>query len=76
MYGEHWLAERIGIWLAPVDIGRWVAVHTVASVLAVAVLTYLHIVFGEMVPKTLALQRPHRTVLYVSPPIEVLEPAS
>jgi CBS domain containing-hemolysin-like protein len=72
MYGEHWLAERIGAWLAPVDIGRWVAVHTVASILAVALLTYLHIVFGEMVPKTLALQRPHRTVLYVSPPIEML----
>ena len=71
MYGEHWLAERIGAWLAPVDLGRWVAVHTVASVLAIALLTYLHIVFGEMVPKTLALQRPHRTVLYVSPPVEV-----
>ena len=72
MYGEHWLAERIGMWLAPVDVGRWVAVHTMASFLAVGLLTYLHIVFGEMVPKTLALQRPHRTVLYVSPPIEAL----
>jgi CBS domain containing-hemolysin-like protein len=51
----------------------WVASHTLASVVAVAVLTFLHIVIGEMVPKALALQRPHRTVLYVSPVIRALE---
>lgn len=72
MYGEHWLAEHIGTALGPLDLGRWVAVNIVASVIAVSVLTYLHIVLGEMIPKTLALQRPHRTVLYVSPPVDVL----
>ena len=40
-----------------------------------SVLTYLHIVIGEMVPKALALQRAARTVLYVSPFILVLEAA-
>src|SRR4029453_2972762 len=49
MYGEHWLAEHISQLLAPLNTIRWIAVHTVASVIAVAILTYLHIVFGEMV---------------------------
>jgi CBS domain containing-hemolysin-like protein len=75
MYGEHWLAGQIGPALAPLDATGWVAAHTVASVIAVAILTYLHIVIGEMVPKSLALQRPHRTILYVSPIIRVLERA-
>lgn len=75
MYGEHWLAEQIGHWLGPIDTGGWIAVHTLASILAVAVLTYLHIVIGEMVPKALALQSAQRTVLYVSPAIEVIERA-
>ena len=73
MYGEHELAG----WLAPhlhmFEDLRWVAAHTLASIVAVAVLTYLHIVIGEMVPKALALQRAAKTVLYVSPVIELLE---
>jgi CBS domain containing-hemolysin-like protein len=73
MYGEHWLALQIEHWVGPVDTGGWIAVHTLASVLAVAALTYLHIVFGEMVPKALALQRAQHTVLYVSPLIEIIE---
>jgi CBS domain containing-hemolysin-like protein len=73
MYGEHWLADRIEGALSPLGTTAWVASHTIASVVAVAVLTFLHIVIGEMVPKALALQKPHRTVLYVSPLIRALE---
>jgi CBS domain containing-hemolysin-like protein len=75
MYGEHWLAGQLEAALAPLGTMAWIASHTTASVIAVAVLTYLHIVIGEMVPKALALQRPHRTVLYVSPVIHALERA-
>jgi CBS domain containing-hemolysin-like protein len=73
MYGEHILAEWIAEWLAPYDDNPWIAAHALASVSAVAILTYLHIVIGEMVPKALALQSADRTVLYVSPAIEALE---
>ena len=75
MYGEHWLAGQVEPWLAGLEGGRWIAAHTIASIVAVAILTYLHIVIGEMVPKALALQRAQHTVLYVSPPIEALEKA-
>ena len=65
-YGEHWLAEQIQPWFVRLESLGWIAAsHTVASIVAVAVLTYLHIVIGEMVPKALALQRADKTALYV-----------
>jgi CBS domain containing-hemolysin-like protein len=45
------------------------AVHTVSFVLALAIITYLHVVIGEMVPKSLALQRPEGTVLSLTRPM-------
>jgi CBS domain containing-hemolysin-like protein len=75
MYGEHVLAEWIAHLLAPYDANPWIAAHAMASVIAIAILTYLHIVIGEMVPKALALQSAERTVLYVTPPILLIEAA-
>jgi CBS domain containing-hemolysin-like protein len=73
MYGEHWLAQQIEPWFVRFETFGWVAAHTLASVIAVAILTYLHIVIGEMVPKALALQRADKTALYVSPLIRGLQ---
>jgi CBS domain containing-hemolysin-like protein len=73
MYGEHVLADWLAVRLETFGENRWLAAHTMASIIAIAFLTYLHIVIGEMVPKALALQRADRTVLYVSPFIEALE---
>ena len=73
MYGEHWLAERISTVLEPLGAMRWVAAHTAGGIIAVGILTYIHIVIGEMVPKALALRSAHRTALYASPFIEVVE---
>ena len=75
MYGEYVLAEWIAIRLELFGDNRWIAAHATASVIAVGMLTYLHIVIGEMVPKALALQRAVQTVLYVSPFILALETA-
>jgi len=72
MYGEHVLAEWFVPWLAPFEDNPWIAAHALASGIAIALLTYLHIVLGEMVPKALALQSADTTVLYVSPVIEAL----
>ena len=75
MYGEHVIAEWIGNWLEPMTIARFIAAHTVGSVVAVAILTYAHLVVGEMVPKALALQSAERTAMWVSPLIETIEKA-
>jgi CBS domain containing-hemolysin-like protein len=74
MYGEHVLADWLALHFAALE-NRWIATHAIASIVAVALLTYVHIVIGEMVPKALALQRADRTVLYVTPVIEALQTA-
>lgn len=67
MYGEHVLAEWIGHWLDGLGPIRTAAAHTLASILAVAILTYFHIVVGEMIPKSLALQSADRAAMVVTP---------
>lgn len=67
MYGEHNLAHWIAVKLEGWEGERWIAAHTVASVVSISILTYFHIVVGEMVPKSLALQHPGRTSLRVAP---------
>lgn len=66
MYGEHAIAG----WLdGPLEtlfgLGE-TATHTIAIVLAIMLLTFAHVVIGEMVPKSLALQYAERTVLRIS----------
>jgi CBS domain containing-hemolysin-like protein len=69
MYGEHVLAQ----WFAPLfsRFDAWLPFpeHIAATVSAVALLTYLHIVLGEMIPKALALQRAEQTSLWITPPV-------
>lgn len=73
MYGEHALAE----WIAePLAHWGWVgeaAAHSVAVVAAVGIITYLHVVIGEMVPKSLALQAPATSALRLSSLMELFQ---
>ncbi|GAB4581221.1 MAG: hemolysin family protein [Anaerolineales bacterium] len=76
MYGEHVIAEGFlhliqQVWA--VTEGTEALVHTISTVLAVGFLTYLHVVIGEMIPKTLALQSPEATVLGLARPMSILE---
>jgi CBS domain containing-hemolysin-like protein len=45
------------------------AVHPAAVVIALAVVVYLHVVLGEMVPKNLAVAGPERAALWFAPPL-------
>jgi len=47
-------------------------VHTISFIAALTVITYLHIVLGEMVPKSVALQNAERLVLLLTPPMRIL----
>ncbi|ADI11972.1 putative integral membrane protein [Streptomyces bingchenggensis BCW-1] len=47
-------------------------VHPVAFVIALTAATYLHMLFGEMVPKNVALAEPVRTALLLGPPLVTL----
>ena len=69
MYGEHVLADGIYHFLGTSGGPAFLVSHTLASLVAVAILTYFHIVVGEMVPKSLALQRAETMVLWITPPM-------
>jgi CBS domain containing-hemolysin-like protein len=45
------------------------ALHPVSFVIALAIVVYLHVVMGEMIPKNLALAAPDRAALVLGPPI-------
>src|SRR5262249_47654478 len=45
--------------------------HTIAVIIAFALITVLHVILGEVVPKSLALQRAERVALAVAGPMEV-----
>ncbi|MFV0427451.1 MAG: hemolysin family protein, partial [Beutenbergiaceae bacterium] len=45
------------------------AAHVVGFVLALAIVVYLHVVLGEMVPKNLAVATPERAALWFGPPL-------
>jgi CBS domain containing-hemolysin-like protein len=51
--------------------GAIVSSHTVALVLSFGIATALHIVFGELAPKSIALQRSETTALWVTAPLNV-----
>lgn len=63
------LVEPALTWL-PIGLSS-VASHTVAVVVAFSIITSLHIVLGELAPKSLALQRSERTALAVVRPLSL-----
>jgi CBS domain containing-hemolysin-like protein len=72
MYGEHTLAAWLEPRLAFSATQNLIAAHTMAVLIAIGALTYLHIFLGEMVPKALALSHAERTLVGVYWPMYVL----
>lgn len=65
------LATRLALWLAPLPvIGAWAS--SLAYIVVVVAITYFTLVFGELVPKQLALRWPERTAVLVARPVALL----
>jgi putative hemolysin len=45
--------------------------HAAATAIAFSLVTFMHVVFGELMPKAVALQTPDKTALWVSPPLNI-----
>ncbi len=78
--GESTLASILSPLVADIPGKHTVAlVHAVSLVVAFLFLTTLHVVLGELVPKSMSLQRAERVALLVAPPfqwyLEVFRPA-
>jgi len=68
--GEPALASLIEggfTWLP--DLAARIATHAVASVIAFSIITVLHIILGELVPKALALRYPEKISGWVAAPL-------
>ena len=67
---EPFLARLIEPWLSFLPAGAILpAAHTLAVAIAFILITYLHIVLGELAPKSMALQRLESTALAVAGPM-------
>ncbi|MSU46362.1 MAG: HlyC/CorC family transporter [Lacunisphaera sp.] len=69
--GEPFVARRLGPLLAHWDIIDPTVVHSISFAVAFVLITFLHIVFGEQVPKMLAIQHARPVTLWVSAPLMV-----
>jgi CBS domain containing-hemolysin-like protein len=67
--GEPLVARLIFPLFGLVGIGSAVAVHSVAVGIAFALITFLHVVVGELAPKAIALDRPGRVALWGAGPL-------
>ncbi|EAQ33880.1 Hemolysins and related proteins [Nitrobacter sp. Nb-311A] len=68
--GEPALAHMIVPLLAlPFGTGAEIGAHAIAIMIAFAIITILHIVLGELAPKSLALQRTETTALIIVRPL-------
>ena len=47
----------------------WVATHTMATILSFTLITFLHVILGELAPKAVALERPDVVSLWVARPL-------
>jgi len=67
MYGEFAVARAIERALGESAWAVWLVAHGIAGVTSIAILTYFHIVLGEMLPKSVAIQQAERIALWLAP---------
>ena len=68
--GEPVLAQMFEYWIGNIPHALLYA-HSIAVAVAFILITSLHVILGELVPKSLALQRAERVALAVAAPMDV-----
>ncbi|WP_342353661.1 hemolysin family protein [Thermoactinomyces vulgaris] len=66
--GEPAIARMIEPVLAYFGMPGWV-IHTISAVIGFLIITFLHIVLGEMAPKSLAIRQSEQTTLWTATPL-------
>ena len=64
--GEPAIATLIEPLMEPLGVPGSI-LHTVAFIISFGIITFLHVVFGELAPKTVAIQSPEGISLFVAP---------
>jgi CBS domain containing-hemolysin-like protein len=72
LLGEPAVASLVGPVLHDIGIQSEEAVHVISLVIALTIMTYFHVVFGEVAPKNMALQKAERISLLSIPIIATL----
>ena len=71
--GEGTLARIIEpIFVFLPGISQTIATHTVSVSLAFALITFLHVVLGELIPKSIALEYTEKTALVIARPMQAI----
>ena len=74
--GVGWLGERtfadLFILLLPGNHAPSVIIHVAAATLAFLLITTMHVVVGELVPKNLGIRRPEHLLLFLARPLQIL----
>jgi CBS domain containing-hemolysin-like protein len=67
--GEPAVASLIAPWFAQVGFQNEVFIHTVSFIIAFSFITVLHIVLGELAPKTVAIRKSETVTLLTATPL-------
>ena len=71
--GEGTLAKIIEpIFVFLPNSGQAIATHTVSASIAFGLITFFHVVIGELIPKSIALEYTEKTALLVARPMHIL----
>lgn len=69
--GEPVVAKLLEPLMHSFGVSSPAAVHSISFIIAFSLVTFLHVVFGELVPKSLAIQRAELVTLWLAAPMRM-----
>jgi magnesium and cobalt exporter, CNNM family len=71
---EETLSDHIGGWLQSLPFALELSVRVgLASTIAITIVSYFHVVFGELAPRSTALAHPEQFARFLAPPLALFE---